>query len=479
MVALGEHLTGHAASPAEIAAEDGDTFQTWLSTIAALVASLQCTLDPDCIVLGDNDLGPQVWRAAPAAEAMAKAETLVADYVLAGFTKIHLDCSEGCQSEPAQLDDAPPVARAAQLAAICEQTTPDPTKLSYMVGTEVVQSGVEFTSTEVHHFHKGENAALRAMLAPYEGLCFEAHSTDCRHPSAYLALAEMGFSIHKVGLALTHAYRQALYALDEACASPAPDIPRFPEVIARLLPASRTMAQLQRLRVRHIPVLLTLAPEAVTQGQVAEIVAPGVTVSLGHTTASAAEACALFAEGATLFTHLFNAMSQMENRAPGVVGVAINSHAYCSIIADGLHVDPAMLALAYRARPLPDHMILITDAMPTVGGPDEFSLYGEMVHLKDGKIINPQGLLTGAHVTIPEGIAMMQTVGISQEDALRMATCNPAKLMGLEEQIGRLIGAEVSDLIMMSDTSEISALGLSGKAASDRRQTGEPYQPQP
>ncbi|HIP22678.1 MAG TPA: N-acetylglucosamine-6-phosphate deacetylase [Rhodobacteraceae bacterium] len=222
---------------------------------------------------------------------------------------------------------------------------------------------------------------------------------------------------------------------------------------------SHTMAQLKRLRAQGIPVLLTLAPEAVTAGQVAQIVALGVTVSMGHTNASAGEAEALLGEGATLFTHLFNAMSQMENRAPGVVGAAINSRAYCSIIADGLHVDPSMLALACRARPLPDHMILITDAMPTVGGPDHFTLYGETVHLTDGKIINPQGSLAGAHMTIPEGIAMLQAVGVSMEEALRMATCNPAKLMGLEGGIGRLIGAEVSDLIMMSATGEISALG--------------------
>ncbi|MBL1435374.1 MAG: N-acetylglucosamine-6-phosphate deacetylase [Rhodobacteraceae bacterium] len=221
---------------------------------------------------------------------------------------------------------------------------------------------------------------------------------------------------------------------------------------------AHTMAQLKRLRTQDIPALLTVAPESVTPAQVAEIVALGVTVSMGHTNASADEAEALLAEGATLFTHLFNAMSQMENRAPGVVGAAINSHAYCSIIADGLHVDPTMLALACRARPLKDHMILITDAMPTVGGPDQFMLYGEPVHLKGGRLINSQGSLAGAHTTIPEGVATLQSVGVSMQDALRMATRNPAKLMGLEGQIGRLIGAEASDLILMGETGKISAL---------------------
>ena len=224
-----------------------------------------------------------------------------------------------------------------------------------------------------------------------------------------------------------------------------------------------TLVQLKRLRARGIPTLLTLAPEAVSAGQVAEIVALGVTVSLGHTNASAAEATALLAEGATLFTHLFNAMSQMENRAPGVVGAGINSEAYCSIIADGLHVDPSMLALACRARPKNNRMILVTDAMPTVGGPDHFSLYGEDIFLKDGMLTNPRGSLAGAHTTLPESIAMMQSVGVPMQDALRMATRNPAKLMGLEASIGRLLGAPISDLILLGERGEVSGLPLAIK----------------
>ncbi len=213
----------------------------------------------------------------------------------------------------------------------------------------------------------------------------------------------------------------------------------------------QTMAQLKRLRARDIPVLLTLAPEAATPAQVAEIVALGVVVSLGHTDASAHDAEALLAAGATLFTHLFNAMSQMENRAPGVVGAAINSHAYCSIIADGLHVDPAMLGLATRARPVPDRMILVTDAMPTVGGPDSFVLYGGTVQLKDGRLINPQGTLAGAHTTIPEGLATLCGVGVPLEEALRMATSNPARLMGLDT--GQIHGAKLADLVVVNGKS--------------------------
>jgi len=227
---------------------------------------------------------------------------------------------------------------------------------------------------------------------------------------------------------------------------------------------ARTMAQLKRLRTREIPVLLTVAPEAATPAQVAEITAMGVTVSVGHTNATAAEAEALLAAGATLFTHLFNAMSQMQNRAPGVVGAAINSRAYCSIIADNVHVDPSMLALACRARPAKNRMILVTDAMPTVGGPERFELYGETVFLKDGRLINPQGSLAGAHTTIMEGITTLQKVGVPLEEALRMATSNPAALMGLEAKIGGLVGAKTTDLVLLQD-GRVSALELAEAVA--------------
>ena len=210
---------------------------------------------------------------------------------------------------------------------------------------------------------------------------------------------------------------------------------------------AHTLTQIDRLRAANVPTLLTLAPEAVQPGEVAALVARGVVVSIGHTDATAAETRALLAEGAMLFTHLFNAMSQMENREPNVVGAAINSDAYCSMIADGVHVDPSMLAMACRARPVANRMILVTDAMPTVGGPDSFRLYGQDVRLEAGRLINAEGSLAGAHTTLPEGLAILLAEGVSLQAALRMVTRNPARLMGLA--IGQLIGAPVSDLVVL------------------------------
>lgn len=203
------------------------------------------------------------------------------------------------------------------------------------------------------------------------------------------------------------------------------------------------------LRQRGIAVMITLAPEAATTAQIKTLAAAGVIVSLGHTDATAALADAAFDAGARAVTHLFNAMSQMQGRAPGVVGAAINSAAHVGFICDGVHVDDAMLALAIRARPVPDRMFLVSDAMPTVGGPDHFQLYGQDIRLRNGRLVNAEGNLAGAHVTQAEGVArLIQHVGIAPQDALRMAISNPAALIGADH-LRQIKGRQASDLIVL------------------------------
>lgn len=200
-----------------------------------------------------------------------------------------------------------------------------------------------------------------------------------------------------------------------------------------------TRGLLVKLREAGVPVLMTVAPEGVAAGDIAELVEMGVVVSLGHTDATAQEIEAALAEGAQLFTHLFNGMSQMQNREPGAVGAGLNSSTYCSIIADGLHVADDMLRLAIRARPVADRMILISDAMPTLGGPGHFSLYGHDVVLSEGKLINREGSLAGAHISMFDAFVRTHLIlGCALEDALRMAVTNPARLMGLEQPLATL-----------------------------------------
>ncbi len=214
---------------------------------------------------------------------------------------------------------------------------------------------------------------------------------------------------------------------------------------------AHTLAQITRLRANNIPVLLTVAPETMKPGEVRSLVEMGVVISIGHTNANASQTVKTLNEGAQLFTHLFNAMSQIESRDLNVVGTAINSTDYCSIIADGLHVDLGLLGLAIRARPKQDRMILVTDAMPTVGGSDEFELYGNIIKLQNGRLINNEGSLAGAHITIVEEIKnLVEKVGIPLDQVLRMATSNPASLMGVDATIGTIRVGQKADLIAIS-----------------------------
>ena len=212
-----------------------------------------------------------------------------------------------------------------------------------------------------------------------------------------------------------------------------------------------TIALVARLRAAEVPVLVTVAPEACAPGQIARLARTGAVVSLGHTEAGAAATAAALGEGARAFTHLFNAMPPLVNRAPGVAAQAINSTAACGFICDGIHVDDAMLALAIRARPVPDAMFLVSDAMPTVGGPDHFTLYGQDLHLRNGRLVNAEGSLAGAHVTMAESVArLVAKVGVAPEAALRMAVTVPARLIGLDA-LARLEGREVDDVLVLDE----------------------------
>ena len=222
----------------------------------------------------------------------------------------------------------------------------------------------------------------------------------------------------------------------------------------------RTLAVVRRLREGGVPVLLTVAPEATTPGQIAELAEMGVVVSLGHSDATAEAARTALGEGARTFTHLFNAMSPLTHRVPGLVGAALNSSVPVGLICDGIHVVDEVLALALRARPAPDLTYIVSDAMPTVGGPDHFRLYDMDLQVVNGRLVNPEGSLAGAHVTMAESVARLVTaVGLPPEDALRMAVTVPSRLMGRPD-LATLEGREAADLLLLDDS-----LGVTGTLA--------------
>ena len=210
-----------------------------------------------------------------------------------------------------------------------------------------------------------------------------------------------------------------------------------------------TLAHVQRLRAAGVFVKITVAPESATPQDVARLVGTGAVVSIGHSDATADEARGLLDAGATCFTHLFNAMSPMLNRAPGVTGACINSTAYAGIICDGIHVADEMVGLAIRARPLPGRMVLVSDAMCTVGGSGHFRLYGQDIWLKEGRLVNAEGSLAGAHVTMAEGLRRLITVvGIPPETALDMASAAPARLLGRPD-LATPEARDLADLLLL------------------------------
>jgi N-acetylglucosamine-6-phosphate deacetylase len=213
---------------------------------------------------------------------------------------------------------------------------------------------------------------------------------------------------------------------------------------------ARTMAHIERLRAAGMFVKITLAPESTSPDQVAQIVARGAVVSIGHSDATANDVRQLLDAGASCFTHLFNAMSPMLNRTAGVTGACINSTAYAGIICDGHHVADEMVGLAIRARPVSGRMFLVSDAMSTVGGSDRFSLYGQELHLEEGRLVNAEGSLAGAHVTMAEGVKrLIKNVGVTAEIALDMAISAPARLIGRPD-LASPCHRDLSDLLCLS-----------------------------
>lgn len=215
--------------------------------------------------------------------------------------------------------------------------------------------------------------------------------------------------------------------------------PMTDEDLARLCDAARRLPAL----------MVTLAPAAASPQQIAALAGAGAVVSLGHSECTYEEAQAGFAAGARCTTHLFNAMSQIGHRAPGLAGAVLTSDVAAGLIADGIHVHPAVMRLALAARP--DGIFLVTDCMAFAGtNLTEMELGGRKVLRRDGRLTLADGTLAGADLTLPQAIALLVSqVGIAPERALRMASAIPAALLGLEDRYGRLAPGRAADLVLL------------------------------
>lgn len=199
----------------------------------------------------------------------------------------------------------------------------------------------------------------------------------------------------------------------------------------------------------NLPALMvTLAPASVSPDQIARLTAAGVIVSLGHADCSIEQAEAAFAAGATCATHLFNAMSQLQPRAPGLVGAVLAGKAQAGLIADLIHVQPAALRVALAARA--EGLFLVSDCMGLAGTAlTEMHLNGRKLLRSEGKLTLEDGTLAGADLTLDQAIANLVGLGIAPTRALAMTSAEPARLIGLSDRFGRLEAGRVADLVWL------------------------------
>ncbi len=208
--------------------------------------------------------------------------------------------------------------------------------------------------------------------------------------------------------------------------------------------------------------MVTLAPEAATAEQIRRLRAAGVIVSLGHSDSDFDVAQAGIAAGATCVTHLFNAMSQLGNREPGLVGAALTSEVFAGLIADGLHVAAETMRIAMAAKP--EGIFLVSDAMAVAGtGMTEFTLGERRILRRDGRLTLQDGTLAGADLTLPQAVQVMITqAGTPVETALAMATSRPAACLGRDDRLGHLIPGRVADMVHLGADGAVRGVWRAG-----------------
>jgi N-acetylglucosamine-6-phosphate deacetylase len=214
-------------------------------------------------------------------------------------------------------------------------------------------------------------------------------------------------------------------------------------------------------------VLLTVSPSHVSPEIIRSLTDAGIIVSLGHSEATATEVRAALAAGARGFTHLYNAMSQLQNREPGMVGMALaDASSHCGIIADGHHVHPLVLQVTLKMKPR-GSLFLVTDAMPpAAGGPPRFALQGREVMARNGRLELNDGTLAGSILTMDEAVRFcVAALGLDLAEALRMATLYPAQFLKVDHDLGRIAPGYRANLVHLTDALAVTRTWIDGEAS--------------
>lgn len=213
-------------------------------------------------------------------------------------------------------------------------------------------------------------------------------------------------------------------------------------------------------------ILVTLAPETVSTDDITRMVSLGIKVCLGHSNADFNTAQKALDAGADGFTHLYNAMSSIQGREPGVTGCALlNDQASCGLIVDGHHVNYDSCKLALKAKPA-GTIFLVTDAMPPVGTNDiEFDLVGKKVMLEKGKLISATGELAGSVLNMAQAVENTHVgLKLPLDEALRMASSYPANYINQRDIRGGLVIGSQADLVELNDNFRVKSTWIAGKS---------------
>lgn len=228
-----------------------------------------------------------------------------------------------------------------------------------------------------------------------------------------------------------------------------------PDELERLIERARPAGRFYTICAPDVPGTEELVKRAVKLG---------ATVSIGHSNATCAQCEECLGWGASCFTHLYNAMSGLNHRAPGCVGAALSGDSYVELICDGVHVAPEAVKLAYRAK-AKDKLVLITDSAPAAGLPEgKYRMGGADVVVRDGAVFLEDGTLTGGSISLFEAMKnLTRFAGIPLEDAIPAATANPARLLGVYSEVGSLEVGKRADFIVLGADDSLCDVYVGGK----------------
>lgn len=211
--------------------------------------------------------------------------------------------------------------------------------------------------------------------------------------------------------------------------------------------------------------MITVAPENVTESQVARLSEAGFILSLGHTEADFDTAGRYAAAGAGTVTHLFNAMSPLGHREPGMVGAALdNGSLHAGLIADGIHVHPAAMSVALRSKQGPGRIFVVTDAMSPIGTDlESFTLNGREILRRNGRLTLADGTLAGADIDMISSVRFLhRTLGLPLEESLRMVSAYPAEAALVADRKGALKVEFDADFVLLTDDLRMKSTWISG-----------------